>query len=67
VAVEWEHGARARVFKISHAVLEFAQKEMRKSAAEIAGRIKSGDWSDVQQGPEPLEVPDWMLRKMESA
>lgn len=67
VAVEWEPCPRARCFEIPHAVLEAADREMREIAAQIAHRIKTGDWSDVQPAPEPLEVPDWMLRQMEAA
>lgn len=64
VAVEWEHGARARVYEIPHSVLEFAEQEMRKAAAQIAWRLQHNNWVDVQDDTEALEVPEWMLRKM---
>lgn len=66
VAVEWERGARCRVYEIPHAALEAGDRLMRETAAEIAARIKSGDWTDRQAGPEPLPIPDWLMRQMES-
>lgn len=67
VAVEWEAKARARVYEIPHPVLEAADRRMRQTAAQIAARIKSDDWSDIQAAPETLDVPEWMLRQMEAA
>ena len=66
VAVEWERGARARCYEIPHEVLQAGDKEMRSTAAEIADRLKRNDWTDVQPEPQALEIPDWMLRKMEA-
>lgn len=66
VAVEWERGARCRVYEIPHAALEAGDRLMREVAADIAARIKSGDWTDRQAGPEPLPIPDWLMRQMES-
>jgi DNA-binding transcriptional LysR family regulator len=67
VAAEWERGARCRVYEIDHDVLAYADKEMRRVAAEIADRIATGNWTDKQTKPEPLQVPNWILRKMEAA
>lgn len=68
VAVEWEHGARARVYEIPHEVLSAADALMRDTAAEIARRIKENDWMDHPPAQaEPLPVPDWMLRRMGAA
>lgn len=67
VAVEWERGARCRVYEIPHDVLEHADREMRKAVAEIAERITSGNWTDRQESPELLNVPAWVQRKMEAA
>jgi hypothetical protein len=67
VAVEWDHEARARVYEIPHEVLESADRDMREIAAQIAYRIRSNDWTDVQSAPEMLAVPEYMLRKMEVA
>lgn len=67
VAVEWERGARARVYEIPGEVLAFADHEMRKVAAEIADRLKRKDWTDVQRTPEHLPIPGWMIAKMEAA
>ncbi len=67
VAVEWERGARCRVYEIPSDVLDHADREMRAIAADIADRFQRNDWIDHQEQGEPLPVPDWMRRKMEAA
>lgn len=68
VACEWERGARCRVWEIPHEVLAFADKQMREVAAEIAARVKSGDWADHPDAEiKPLPIPEYMMRKMEAA
>ena len=67
VAVEWERGARARVYEIPGEVLQYADREMRAIAAEIADRIKRQHWNDRQLAPEGLPIPGWLLAKMEAA
>lgn len=67
VAVEWERGARCRIYEIPHVALEEGDRVMRAAAAEIARRIQSGDWTDRQTSAEELPIPDWMLRRMEAA
>jgi hypothetical protein len=67
IAVEWEPCARARVFEIPHEALSYGDRQMRETAAEIASRLAARDWSDIQPEPEPLGIPDWMLRQMEAA
>lgn len=64
VAVEWERGARAREYIIPHEVLAAGDAAMRKLAADVADRLRSGDWTDKQESPEQLQVPEWMLRKI---
>ena len=56
----------ARCFEIPHEVLAAGDKEMRTTAAEIADRIKRNDWSDVLDEPESLQIPDYLLRKLEA-
>jgi hypothetical protein len=60
VAVEWERGARCRVYEIPSEVLDYADEQMRDTAAEISRRIKEGDWIDRQAEAEPLAIPGWM-------
>jgi hypothetical protein len=68
VAVEWERGARCRVWEIPHSVLEHASAQMRETAADIADRIKTGDWTDHPGAEiEALPIPDFMLRRMDGA
>ncbi len=67
VAVEWERGARCRVYEIPHEALADGDRRMRAIAAEIADRIKRGDWIDRQDGVQPLPIPEWVMRKMEAA
>lgn len=64
VAVEWARGARCRVYEIPHDVLEYADKQMRKVAAEIADRLERNDWTDKQESTEQLPVPEWYRRRM---
>lgn len=67
VAVEWERGARCRVYEIQHYAMEAGDRQMRATAAEIARRIQTDDWTDRQEGAQELEVPEWMQRQMEAA
>lgn len=68
VAVEWERGARARVYEIPQEVLQFADREMRSLAAQVADRMKRNDWEDSQQ-PHAynLPIPSWLMAKLEAA
>ena len=67
VAVEWERGARCRVYEIPADVLDYADKEMRKTALEISRRIRENDWTDHQPEAEPLQVPGWLRYILEGA
>ena len=67
VAVEWERGARCRVYEIPADVLAYADAEMRTIALEISRRMASNDWTDHQAEAEPLPVPGWMKARMEAA
>lgn len=67
VAVEWERKARCRVFEIPQEALAYADVQMRETAAEIADRIKRNDWLDHPPEIEPLPIPSWIMRKMETA
>jgi hypothetical protein len=64
VAVEWKRGARAREYIIPHEALAEGDKQMREIAAEVADRYARGDWSDRQEQPEVLPIPEYMLRRM---
>lgn len=66
VAVEWERGARCRVYEIPHEILAHADREMRKLAAELAERIATNNWTDNQEAPEMLQIPAWVERRMQS-
>lgn len=63
---EWERGARFRVFEIPKIAIDAARIELVTIAQEIGDRLKSGSWEDVQDEPETLEIPAYLLRKMES-
>lgn len=65
VAVEWERGARCRVYEIPHEMLEHGDMIMRKGALEISRRIKENDWSDDEKNILTLDVPAWVKRKVE--
>jgi hypothetical protein len=67
IAVEWERGARAREYVIPHAALVAGDTAMRELAADIADRMARNDWTDRQAEAEPLAIPEYILRKMESA
>jgi hypothetical protein len=66
ICVEWERGARCRVYEIPFDALEYANSQMRKIAEEIARRLSENDWIDHQPQAEPLEIPGWMRKKMDS-
>jgi hypothetical protein len=67
VAVEWERGARCRVYEIPHEALDAGDRLMRSTASEIARRIQDDDWTDhPPTTAEPLPIPEWMRRNMES-
>jgi hypothetical protein len=66
VAVEWERGARCRVYEIPTEALDYAERQMRAAAGEIARRICDDDWIDRQEEAEALEIPGWMMRRMKA-
>ena len=65
VAVEWQRGARAREYIIPQEALEYADRRMRDTAAEISGRLACNDWTDIQAAPEMLAIPQYLLNRME--
>ena len=67
VAVEWERGARARMYEIPSEALADGFRMVTETFLEIAGRLKSDDWTDRQQSPERLPIPEWMHRRMGAA
>lgn len=67
IAVEWERGARARMYEIPHDALAYADRQMRGIAAEIADRLKRKDWTDRQSAAEELPIPGWLMAKIEQA
>jgi len=67
VAVEWEHGARCRVYEIPEWAIDDGERQMRSAASDIADRMKRGDWTNSPMPVSPLDIPDWMRRKMESS
>lgn len=62
VAVEWERGARCRIYEIPQDALEDGHHRMRETAQEISRRIIARDWSDRQDEIEPLPIPDYIRR-----
>lgn len=67
VAVEWERGARCRVYEIPDYALDDGLSRLTETAREISARLQSGNWIDRQEQPEPLPIPEWMARKMMAA
>lgn len=67
LAVEWEIGARCRVYRIPEEILEHGHTSMRKIALEIKQRLASNDWTDTPPLSEALEVPGWMINNMQKA
>lgn len=68
LAVEWQRGSRARLYKMPEVALEAGWTEVYDTVHEIAGRFEDGDWSDDHDGEvEDLEIPEWLLRKMVTA
>ena len=67
LAVEWERGARARLYEVPEVALADGWRRCEALVKEIAGRLKSGDWTDRQHAPEVLPLTDWQIRKMEAA
>jgi hypothetical protein len=61
VAVEWDYGARVQTFPIPHEALELGSEVMRKGAACIAKRLKTGDWMPTTEPEKPLEISPWKL------
>ena len=67
LAVEWQRGARARLFRMPEACLEYGWREVKDTVDEIAQRFTDDDWSDDHDGDvDELEVPHWMMAKLES-
>lgn len=66
VAVEWEPGARCQVFEIPEWAIDDGERQMRSAAAEIADRLARSDWRNAPSPVAPLDIPDWMRRKMEA-
>lgn len=66
VAVEWEHAARCKVYRIPDDVLDYADSRMRRIAAEIGRRMMCNDWTERQDEAEELDVPGWLMARMEA-
>ncbi len=64
IAVEWERGARCRVYRVLDEALIAADSSMRAAAAEIADRIKRNDWTDHPPESEILQLTDWQIGKI---
>ena len=67
VAVEWERGARAREYVIPTEALADGFRKLKEAGNEISRRLRENDWTDRQEQAEPLPIPDWMVRRMETA
>ncbi len=66
LAVEWQRGARARLFKMPEAALSAGWVEAKDTIDEIADRFADDDWSDDHDGDiDTLDIPEWMMRRME--
>lgn len=66
IAVEWEHGARCHVYEIPEWAIDDGERQMRAAASDIADRLKRNDWTNDPTPVRPLDVPEWMRRKMEA-
>jgi hypothetical protein len=66
VACEWDRGSRCRVFEIPQMAIDAARIELVTISQEISDRLKSGNWEDIQSEPQPLEIPAYLARKLES-
>jgi hypothetical protein len=67
LAVEWQRGARARMFQVGDHILDAGWREAKDTIDEIAQRFADDDWTDDHDGSvDGLEVPEWMMRKMEA-
>ena len=67
LAVEWQRGSRARLFKMPERCLEIGWQEVKETVDEIADRFKDQDWSDDHDGEvDELEIPGWMLARMDA-
>lgn len=66
VAVEWEHGARCEVKEIPEWAIDHGEDMLRKAAADIADRMSRNDWTNQPTPVAPLDIPEWMRRKMEA-
>jgi hypothetical protein len=64
IAVEWERGARCRVYQIPENALRAGSNLMVSYANDIYECMKSGVWSESQDEPEPLPIPEWLERGM---
>lgn len=64
IAVEWERGARAKVYEIPTEALEEGFRWCGETVKEISQRLASGDWNYRQAAPEPLPIPTWRARQM---
>lgn len=65
LAVEWQRGARARLFRMPESALEAGWIECHQTISDIAFRFADNDWSDDNDGEvEDLDIPDWMMRKI---
>lgn len=67
IAVEWERGSRADMYRIPSEALADGYRIFRDTTKEITARMKSGDWSYRQPGPQVLPIPAWRMRQMEGA
>lgn len=64
LAVEWQRGARCKLFSMSDAVLDHGWQTAKAAVDDIAERIASNYWEDDADDVEGLEVPGWLLAKM---
>jgi PDDEXK-like domain of unknown function (DUF3799) len=64
VAVEWERGARAKVYQIPTEALADGFNRALAAVTEISTRLKLGDWMPAQVMSEPLPIKAWRARQM---
>lgn len=68
LVAEWQRGSRARLFKMPERCLEIGWLEVKQTVDEIAQRFADNDWADDHDGGvDELEIPGWMMAKMEAA
>lgn len=63
---ESKEKGRSRVYRLPDVALDAGWQTTKKAVADIAQRMKSGDWSDPQESIEELRLPEWQTKQLEA-